>query len=158
MKLRYGLKNKCQALAAALLLAWGCAAPAATPADDGAGWRLTPRLGVSQATGLLGLELQHGHWGAAIGVLPVCIWVCDALTTYGLSYRLRPGADTWGINLFAWRWQVYGGHDQLLGVALEYRWQWRSGWDVTLGLGAGQQGKGVEPVNPLLSWSVGYSF
>ena len=121
---------------------------------------ITPRIGFSTFSGLIGIELQYKHFAFNIGdftgeKVKHCL-------TYGIKYYFKSHHSTWYFGLGGgtaldefigennWR--------QHIGFILGYRWRWGKGWDFNLGIGPlfpiGK--KATHP--PMFDLAFGYSF
>ena len=125
---------------------------------------ITPRIGVSTLTGLIGIELQYKHFAFDIGYIkgtPPDEDVNHDLT-YGIRYYFEPHRSTAYIGLGGWIDLVkIIDEDEgrtTIGFILGYRWRWGKGWDFNLGIGpAFSKGKGAF-VPPMFDIALGYSF
>jgi hypothetical protein len=115
------------------------AALAAEPARD---WYVTPKLGISAFTGILGLEVQYKHLAFDVGYP----------TSGGVRYYFRPERHSWFFGLYGTGLGynddntkdgiTYTHYSKIEGgVGGGYRWFWHSRWSLELGLtiGAGNQ-------------------
>lgn len=127
---------------------------------------ITPRIGFSTFTGLVGIELQHKHFAFDIGYYfseePEKEGEYNHFLTYGIKYYFKSHHSTWYFGLGGgtaldefigennWR--------QHIGFILGYRWRWGKGWDFNLGIGPlfpiGK--KATHP--PMFDLAFGYSF
>ena len=99
---------------------------------------ITPKLGLSHFTGVVGVEGQYSHFGFGVG-FPL---------TGGIRYYTRPLGHSWFAGLFG---TGYGyNHDETKdgitythysdlegGAGVGYRWFWHSRWSLELGFTAG---------------------
>jgi hypothetical protein len=113
---------------------------------------ITPRIGVSTLTGMIGIELQYKHVAFDIGYVrgtPPDEDVNHDLT-FGIRYYFEPHRSTFYIGL--------GGctdFDELdIGAILGYRWRWGKGWDFSLGFGFFFSDTDA----PMIDLAFGYSF
>ena len=121
---------------------------------------VTPRIGFSTLTGLIGIELQYKHFAFNIGdFMGTEVKHC---LTYGIKYYFKSHHSTWYFGLGGgtaldefigennWR--------QHIGFILGYRWRWGKGWDFNLGIGP------LFPIDknvthpPMFDLAFGYSF
>ncbi len=107
-----------------------------TPKDS----LVTPKIGFSPFTGIVGLEVQHKHLALDLGI-PL---------SGGIRYYFRPERHSWFAGLYGMGWgydhdetkdSVPYTHYALItgGAAGGYRWLWRSRWSLELGLALGYQ-------------------
>ena len=142
----------------ALALSGGCGA--ALGANDSAqqvGWRGGPRIGLSAATGIFGVEVQYGHVAVAAGVIPICIFECETIVTTSVRYYVADTGSSWFAEIFSWSLDD-GSGDGLLGADAGYRWRFGSGWDLAAAFGIARGRGEFEGSSPLPSVSFGYSF
>ncbi len=127
---------------------------------------ITPRIGFSTLTGLVGIELQHKHFAFDIGYYfseePEKEGEYNRFLTYGIKYYFKPHRSTAYIGL--------GGVTALvkiideddggtgIGFILGYRWRWGKGWDFNLGIGAGFPIGKDGSTFPMFDLAFGYSF
>ena len=116
----------------------GCATPAFCAGGASKDWYVTPKIGYSNFTGIVGLEVQRRHWALDVGYFP----------SGGVRYYFRPQGHSWFAGLFG---SGYGyDHDETKdgiaythysriesGVGGGYRWLWRERWHLELGITAG---------------------
>jgi len=121
---------------------------------------ITPRIGFSTFSGLIGIELQYKHFAFNIGDFTGAnVKHC---LTYGIKYYFKSHHNTWYFGLGGgtaldefipennWR--------QHIGFILGYRWRWGKGWDFNLGIGPlFPIGKKVTH-HPMFDLVFGYSF
>jgi hypothetical protein len=124
---------------------------------------LTPRLGPSFSTGMLGVEAQYGNYALAAGVIPVCFYSCSPISTVAFNYYFNNGIGTsWSVGIFSWRWSDNNATDNIIGLGAQYRMQLYLRSNITFGVGIGKQqsfNTGVELMSSILpSISYGYSF
>ncbi len=101
---------------------------------------VTPKIGYSLFSGILGLEVQRGHFALDIG-LP---------TSGGIRYYFHPSGHSWFTGLYG---SGYGlDKDETIdgikythysriggGTGGGYRWLWHSGWALELGATVGYE-------------------
>lgn len=107
----------------------------AQPAPE---WRGGPHIGYSPYTGVIGVEVQKGHFGATLGV-PVSL---------GLRYYLDEQGYRWFVG-FHGRHDAYDEDETIDGIPYEdvtftdagigfgYKWRWRNHWDLTANFSVG---------------------
>ena len=120
------------------------------------------RAGVSLMSGLIGVELQMKHVAVVMGGVGSSGWI----DIYGgLKYYFRRATSSWyvgvgGLYMTGDEEEGYGDDIGLSGV-VGYRWVWKSGWSLTLGMGAAaikyEEEDDIEYF-PAPDWSIGYSF
>ena len=121
---------------------------------------ITPRVGFSTLTGMMGIELQYKHFAFDIGYGTGS--KVKYTSTYGIKYYFNSYRSTPYIGLGGWtdyeeiitdkEWRT------AIGFMLGYRWRWGKGFDANLGIGpAFSKGKkAFDP--PLFEIAFGYSF
>lgn len=100
-------------------------------------WQGGPHIGFSPYTGIIGAEIQKGHYGVTLG-LPTCI---------GLKYYPDERGYRWFFGLHAMHFSI--DKDQRVnnipynestntyaGAGFGYRWRWWDHLDLTLSLSA----------------------
>ena len=131
-------------------------------------WYVTPKIGYSLFTGILGLEVQRDHWAFDAGYFP----------SGGVRFYFKPQGHSWFTGVYGSGYG-YDDNETIDGIAYThksaiqggaaggYRWFWRSRWSLELGLAIGygetrwtnayveRIEKGIR-VNPLLT--AGFSF
>lgn len=101
-------------------------------------WWVTPKVGISGFTGIVGLEVQYSHVGFNIGY-PL---------SGGVRYYMHPDGHTWFAGLFG-QGNGYDNDETKDGIAYThysrrqgglgagYRWLWHQRWSLELGLTVG---------------------
>lgn len=112
-----------------LLPVWALAEPVTTA------WRGGPHAGFSPYTGIIGGELQNGHWGFTLGA-PAALgvryypdregtrWFFGA---HGMWYKLEKDEDKDGIR-------YTDQENYLAGAGFGYKWRFKGHWDLTASL------------------------
>ena len=127
---------------------------------------MTPRVGLSTLTGLIGIELQNKHFAFDI----VYLWGEEPeeerkyyhILMYGIKYYFKPHRSTAYIGLGGWTDLVKIRDEDdwgtTIGFILGYRWRFWKHWDFSLGTGpAFSKGKKAF-VPPMFELAFGYSF
>ena len=121
---------------------------------------ITPRIGFSTFSGLIGIELQYKHFAFNIGdFMGAKVKHC---LTYGIKYYFKSHHSTgyFGLGGGTALDEFIGENNwrQHIGFILGYRWRWGKGWDFNLGIGPlfpiGK--KATHP--PMFDLAFGYSF
>ena len=121
---------------------------------------ITPRIGFSTLTGLIGIELQYKHFAFDLGYYfseePEEEGEYNHFLTYGIKYYFKPHRSTWYFGLGA----VTNLDEGELGIGFlfGYRWRWGKGWDFNLGIGAGFPIGKDGSTFPMFDLAFGYSF
>jgi hypothetical protein len=100
-------------------------------------WRGGPHIGFSPYTGIIGAEIQNGHYGLTLGV-PTCI---------GFKYYPDERGYRWFFGLHAMYFSLdeqktvgnipyNGSTNTYAGAGFGYRWRWWDHLDLTLSLSA----------------------
>jgi serine/threonine protein kinase len=91
---------------------------------------LSPRVGLSMATGLIGVELQYKHGAVSGGYIPGGL-AC------GARLYLHQSKSSWFTGACGfWRENSSGQSDEYnIGLLLGYRWRSKGGWELNLGAG-----------------------
>ena len=122
---------------------------------------ITPRIGFSTLTGLIGIELQYKHVAFDIGYAiddepPHEGEDIHHYLMYGIKYYVNSHHSTWYIGLGGW---ANLDKDELdIGVILGYRWRWGKGWDFSLGYGLVLSRLNDVSPPPMFELAFGYSF
>jgi hypothetical protein len=113
---------------------------AAAHAEEDKTLYVTPKIGYSLFTGVLGLEVQDRHLAFDIGIFP----------SGGVRYYFRPHGHSWFVGLFG-SGIGYDNDETKDGIAythysniqggagVGYRWMWRSRWNLELGATVGYE-------------------
>ena len=101
---------------------------------------ITPRIGASSFTALIGIELQYKHFAFGIGYGyggDPDIKLYHTLM-YGIKYYFKPHRSTWYIGLGGTeqaKFMYKGEGKTAVGFAIGYRWRFWKHWDFNLGMG-----------------------
>lgn len=131
-------------------------------------WRGGPHIGFSPYTGIIGAEIQKGHYGVTLG-LPECI---------GFKYYPDERGYRWFYGFHAMHFSVSESETvdnvpynksayTFVGAGFGYRWRWWDHLDLTLSLSA-EYGKTIytgffgskteQSVGALPGLTLGYTF
>jgi hypothetical protein len=98
-------------------------------------WRGGPQIGFSPYTGVIGAELQKGHYGLTIG-MPASL---------GIRYYLDDRGYRWFFGAHAMYYSIdkdetkdgirYENKDSTYaGLGFGYKWRWKNHWDLIVSL------------------------
>ncbi len=128
------------------------------------GWFITPRVGVSAFSGVVGAEIQKHNIAFDVGMM---ILKYRVGTYGGLKYYFSSKRCSWFAGLCMGRAtnpEEEGYGNLLFGLATGYRWLWSSGWNITLGGGFAlfivkeADKKDETMIIPIPEFAIGYSF
>ena len=135
---------------------------------------ITPRIFSSTFTGNLGIEIQYKHIAFDIGDFTAN--KADFTLTSGIKYYFNSHHSTWyigfggGIAIDEFKVDEYDYRiESFTGFLLGYRWRWKMGWDLNLGVGPlfpkwtySEKGKNNPDKDhshpPMFELTVGFSF